>query len=123
MKKGLAATVLTLALGVSAAPAVAGQAAASTPQTAPSPSTLQAAESVNRDTPRCVSRKEWRRAKKGMKMRRVHRIFDIKGTKYAQTATVVQRKYRKCGSSWEKVYVDYRKGKPKRLKKKYRTTW
>lgn len=48
------------------------------------------------DTPRCVSRHEYNRVAKGMKMKKVHRIFDIKGTITGLGAPNELRYYRTC---------------------------
>lgn len=76
MKRMICAMVLAVAgLGVSVPPAVA-------------------------DTPRCVTKMEFRKISKGMGQRRVHRVFDIRGRRvaFARTGRFTSeiRAYRTC---------------------------
>jgi len=49
-----------------------------------------------RDTPRCVSNREFRRVKRGMRPRRVHRIFDTAGGFVDGFAGGYARGYKRC---------------------------
>ena len=51
---------------------------------------------ANADTPRCVSRHEYDRVTTGMRMTKVHKIFDIRGTETGLGAPNTLRYYRTC---------------------------
>jgi hypothetical protein len=68
----------------------------------------------------CVSKAEFRKVERGFRIRRVHRIFDVRGTQYyffgatPYSRAEQGRQYRACTHAWRggphgTVYVDYRK--------------
>ena len=62
------------------------------------------------DTPRCVSRKEYRAVKKGWTMPRVHDRFDVKGRRAFIMDGYQSREYRACTVSsgvHGTVWVEY----------------
>ena len=69
-------------------------------------SSLTAVTPAHADTPGCVTKAEFRKVHKGMKMRRVHRIFDTKGQPAAFT-TSITRIYSPC-KAMGSVTVKYR---------------
>ena len=95
MKKIIASLAAGIALGTGTAVVVAPAAQAA-------------------DTPGCVSQKEFRQAKKGMKAKKVHAIFDTKGKRdaisHAGGYTFEIRSYRAC-SRFGAVSVGYENGK------------
>ena len=70
------------------------------------------------DTPRCVTKKEYRNVHKGMTKKRVHRIFDTRGRRdaFAQSGghTAEIRSYRTC-SRFSAVSISYGDGSPSRV--------
>ncbi len=66
------------------------------------------------DTPRCVTKKEYRKVHKGMTKKRVHRIFDTRGRRdaFAQSGghTAEIRSYRTC-SRFSAVSISYGDGR------------
>ena len=59
------------------------------------------------DTPRCVSQREFTRVSTGMTMRKVHRIFDTRGSMTGLGAPNAIRHYRPCGRRGGLVQVTY----------------
>lgn len=107
MSKMVLSTVaaVLLALGVLAVPASAASAAPAAPS-APAAST-----SAER-THDCVTKREFRGAKKGWRMERVHRRFDTKGHLTSQSGAYKSREYKSCTNPrYSYVSVSYRHGK------------
>lgn len=65
------------------------------------------ASSANATEP-WVTRTEYRKVVKGMRIARVHRIFDTNGTQYFHMSGYQSREYR-TRSEYGFVYVDYRR--------------
>ncbi|UPK76196.1 hypothetical protein MU582_06025 [Nocardioidaceae bacterium SCSIO 66511] len=70
-----------------------------------------------RDTPKCVSNKEFRRVKRGMKPRRVHRIFDTAGGYLDGFAGGYARGYDRCRG--RHVVVTYVSSPPRFIPRVY----
>lgn len=83
-------------------------------------SLVTAAPAQAADSPRCVSRAEFRQVRKGMPIKRVHRIFDIRGKQSVYLPgypgphgwpAEQWRDYRPCSSRWGYVQVDFERRK------------
>ena len=121
MKKLAVASVAALAItGLSVAPATA-QSAERTGTTTGTSTTATSAD-ANRSgadserRKRCVTKREFRRAKRHMKMKRVHRIFGTRGKQsYVYTiggTRYVGREYKACRHPrWSMVSVDFKRGR------------
>ena len=106
MRKLAVASVASLAIaGLGVAPAMADDAA----------TTTKNASSAERGS-RCVTKSEFRKVKRGMKMKRVHRIFDTRG-KQSYFYTIggdryTGREYKACHHpKWSLVSVDFKNGR------------
>jgi len=65
------------------------------------------------DTRGCVTKAEYKKVKKGMKIERVHRVFDTAGKKESRAASggyvFMVRSYKVCNSRWSAVAVGFEK--------------
>jgi hypothetical protein len=68
-----------------------------------------AAGPASGDTPRCVTRKEYKKVEKGWSKKRVKRVFDTGGKLFYDIGGTTTRKYNACG--YGTVYVDYENGR------------
>jgi hypothetical protein len=105
MSKILATTTVALALVFSLlAPSQAGGFA----QTAPAVRATQA----QGGSPFCTTQREYRRVRRGMPMRRVHRIVDTRGTRVRGGARTFMRSYIACRGPRAGYLIRYRKRTP-----------
>jgi hypothetical protein len=64
------------------------------------------------DTPGCVTRQEFNQVHRGMRMSRVHQVFDTVGRVASRDASRMHRYYKICGVPFthrQAVHVIYRK--------------
>ncbi len=59
------------------------------------------------DSPGCVKKPEFRKAKRGMTTERIKRIFDTNGSQTFQGFGYQQREYATCGSQYGFVFIDF----------------
>jgi len=79
------------------------------------------APAATADTPRCVSRKEFRKVDRGMRKQRVHRIFDTRGEFGDGGAGGYSRLYKVCRPGFY-VVVEYADG-PRRVARVSSKDW
>ena len=76
---------------------------------------LTVAAPAQADTPKCVSKPEFKKVQKGWAISRVHRVFDVSGkqTSYmggsAYYPASQSRDYKPCSSQYGFVSIDYEK--------------
>ena len=73
---------------------------------------LAVAAPAQADTPRCVTKSEFRKVERGWQMKRVHRLFDAKGHLVFQSGAYRTREYRSCHTPrYDYISISYNHGR------------